>query len=250
MPLIAILFTIFSALNFRIFLVKEIIKGAQPATLVMAFYIIGLYFFIFHTNNPWYFIYIIIFISGIYAIAALINSWKEMRLIIKIVSCILIIASIYPISSTGKTFNEYIQKHLSDYFPMSPAKYELYKKLKTISRKTDLILTPSLYSTKNKIADNYYPPAFTSRQFLLSGYRFGFGKNHPDFLARKNLCDNFNTASLTDYNQFKKYGIKFILIEKDIYDQETLSALEANILKTKNYSLIFENDAGIVAQVN
>jgi hypothetical protein len=193
---------------------------------------------------------IAMFITGIYAISFFSNSWKDYSLKFKFLGCILIIFSIYPIRTYGKTYKAYMNKHRAAYFPMTPDKYSLYNKVKNSTKKVDLIFTPSLYATLTKIPDNYYPPAYSGRQFLLGGYRFSNGINHKDFISRKNLCDNFNFAGDSTYLKLKKYNVDFILTEHDIYDHDTISQLRSDVNKNPNYILLFENDAGFFVKLN
>jgi hypothetical protein len=249
-PLFIFLFTIFSALNFRILFLKKLAKHSSVGILVLMLNIIGLYFFFFLKYNHWYFMNIAMFVSGIYAISLLSNYWKEYSIKLKLLACILILFSTYPICTYGKTFKTYMKKHRAAYFPMTPDKFSLYNKVKNSTEKSDLIFTPSLYATLTKIPDNYYPPAYSGRQFLLAGYRFSNGINHKDFISRKNLCDNFNFVADSTYLNLKKYNVDFILTEHDIYDHDTISQLKSDINKNPNYILLFENDAGFFVKLN
>jgi len=248
-PLITIVFSIFGAFSFRLFFLGKTFKLSQVGTLIIFFTICGFYFFMVSNNNPWYFFYVTMFLSGIYAITIMINSWKEQSLIVKIFAPILILLTLYPISTFGKTNKTYLKKYKSSYFPMTKEKFHLYENLKKNTQKSDIIFTPSLYATPDSIADNYYPPAYTGRRFLLSGFRCDNGKYHEDFSNRKFLCDNLDLSSDSIIKKLSRYNIDHILIEKDIYKQDTFLEMKSQVKQNINYDLIYENNAGMILKI-
>jgi len=248
-PLITIVFSIVCAFSFRLFFMGKIFKLSQVGALIILFTICGFYFFMVSNNNPWYFFYVTMFLSGIYAVTIMINSWKEHSLIVKIFAPILILLTLYPISTFGKTNKTYLKKYKSSYFPMTKEKFHLYENLKKNTQKSDIIFTPSLYATPDSVADNYYPPAYTGRQFLLTGYRCDNGKYHEDFSNRKFLCDNLDFNSDSFNQKLKGYKINYILIEKDIYAHDTFLELKSNVEQNINSELIYENNAGMILRI-
>ncbi|MBC8184770.1 hypothetical protein H8E88_27060 [candidate division KSB1 bacterium] len=249
-PFITIIFSIFGTLNFRLFFLRKIFKISHVGVLIVSFTVCAFYFFMVSTSNPWYFYYVTMFLTGIYAITILINTWKENSLIVKILAPILIVMTLYPISTFGKTNKTYLEKYKSSYFPMTKDKFSLYENLKINTNKSDVIFTPSLYASPDSMADNYYPQAYTGRRFLLTGYRCGYGKYHEDFSNRKFLCDNLNFISDFTNTELKRYNINYILIEKDIYDHAAFSKKKSKVKNNPNFNIIYENNAGLLLKAN
>ena len=249
-PYITIMFTIFGAFNFRLFFMRKIFKRSDVGIFIVSFTICAFYFFVVSTNNPWYFYYVAMFLTGIYAFAIMINTWKDTNLIVRILASILIVFSLYPISTFGKTNITYLKKYKSSYFPMTKDKFDLYENMKIKTNKSDIIFTPSLYASPDSMADNYYPQAYAGRRFLLSGYRCGYGKYHEDFSNRKFLCDNLDLSSDSTITELKRYNIDYILIEKDIYDPDLFGEIKSKVKQNTNYIYLFENNAGFFLKVN
>lgn len=238
-----------SVISFRYFLVYYVRKPI--VSFVTGMFITGIFFFLFYSNNPNYFLIPTIFMSNFILIIYLLVHQNEITKFHKFLLILMFMLSVYPISSVGFRFKKKLAEKAEQYYPINHGRLELYSWIENNTPNDAIIFTPSVYATDDFISDNYYPAAISKRVFYLGGFRFGNPTYAQSFKERELLVNNFSLERDDQMALLRTHNIAYVMIEKLgnklRYDINGLTEEREDGIN--NYQVLFKNKEGLILRL-